>query len=280
MGIRRHLLFLVNPCLSYNSKYIRLQISSTKISEAYGMGCLRAFALTHVLLSVYFSCAIAAPMMEAPPSTVTLLVPPTSNITLGSFVEVGLHFADSPSYDGLFEGVGIYVIYPDGTSDNIGESSTYWQTVNLSQPLLQSCITNGEPFGISAAGFTANQLGTLVLFWFQSGHGSSYLISLRRYTLQYNVSYWLSSDPSQANATYCGPKPFLQQTWLLNYTFDVSQNGDNVGSIPLETLSSVVATLPSSPTGEVLLNAAGLRYHFGGTLLGLMAWLLVVVVVE
>ncbi|KAE9394846.1 hypothetical protein BT96DRAFT_942869 [Gymnopus androsaceus JB14] len=210
---------------------------------------LRASALANILLSAFLH-AFAAPATEMPLSTVALIGPASSDIIAGSTIHVGLLFEDSP-YIGLYEGVGISVIYPNGTSSSVGEETTFLQTVNRSVPLPQDC-NNKHPFGISAVNI---KVGTC--------------------TVQYNASYWLSSDPSQANASYCGPPPFSRQYWLLNSTFAASQNSGNVTNA---SDISVVATFPSSPTEEVILaSVAGSRYSSGGPLdvLGLVGWALV-----
>jgi len=76
---------------------------------------------------------------------------------------------------------------------------------------------------------------------------------IRRYTIHWNITYGLSSDPLQANSSYCGPEPFSWQTFILNKTVTVLPEGalgHNGGrlSVPLTT---VVSQFPSEPTGQV-----------------------------
>lgn len=70
-----------------------------------------------------------------------------------------------------------------------------------------------------------------------------------RYTFQWNVTYGVSSSPSEANSTnLCGPGPFSYQSWVLNKTLTASVMGPDVGI--LET--TVTSSLPTEPTGKVV----------------------------
>ncbi|KAE9394845.1 hypothetical protein BT96DRAFT_923266 [Gymnopus androsaceus JB14] len=202
----------------------------------------RAFALGIILLS---TCSPQGSgwlaFADSPPSTVTLMGPPNATtVPLGSPLSVGLLFG--PEYIGLLEFLDISVIYPNGTVVFAGGASNYLTiSANDSAPP-QDCgqLDGAGEGGVRAAGISVDQVGT--------------------YMVQYNVSYWLSSDPSQANATYCGPPPFSQQMWLLNTTFVAFQPGSATSTgLPNEVST---ATIPGSPTGNVapVTNGGGQKH--------------------
>jgi hypothetical protein len=58
----------------------------------------------------------------------------------------------------------------------------------------------------------------------------------------------MSSDPSQANSTYCGPGPFSFEYYVLNKTFSVISN-ETQGA-----LATITTELPQQPTGLVKLD--------------------------
>ncbi len=92
----------------------------------------------------------------------------------------------------------------------------------------------------------------------------------RRYTIRYNISYWLSSDPSQANDTYCGPQPFTHETWILNPTFSVGTSKECCGAVPFISSLGTTSALPSTPTGKITLANASHGSRIGG---GGLDWL-------
>ncbi|KAK7464745.1 hypothetical protein VKT23_005952 [Stygiomarasmius scandens] len=72
------------------------------------------------------------------------------------------------------------------------------------------------------------------------------------WTLRWNLTYGTSSDPSQVNNTYCGPKPFTYQTWTWETYFPVLSSDD--GATASETKTMV---LDPPPTGRA-------QIHFNG----------------
>jgi hypothetical protein len=60
----------------------------------------------------------------------------------------------------------------------------------------------------------------------------------------------MSSDPSQANSTYCGPGPFSFEYYVLNKTFSVISN-ETQGA-----LATITTLLPQQPTGLVKLDTS------------------------
>jgi hypothetical protein len=80
------------------------------------------------------------------------------------------------------------------------------------------------------------------------------------YTATWNFTYAMSSDPSQANSTYCGPGPFSFEYYVLNKTFSVTSN-ETQGA-----LATITTQLPQQPTGLVKLetsssNSVGRVHH-------------------
>jgi hypothetical protein len=66
----------------------------------------------------------------------------------------------------------------------------------------------------------------------------------------------VSSDPSQANSTYCGPGPFSYETYILNKTFSVTSNEGQGG------IATITTQLPQQPTGMVKLDSSADRLYF------------------
>jgi hypothetical protein len=87
----------------------------------------------------------------------------------------------------------------------------------------------------------------LFLFLFLLLGSGSYLAFRHRYTLFWNITYVLSSDPAQANKTYCGGGPFSSQSWVLNSTVQVVDEGSRFS----ETITQRDFQLPTEPTGLV-----------------------------
>jgi hypothetical protein len=67
----------------------------------------------------------------------------------------------------------------------------------------------------------------------------------RSYTAFWNFTFATSSDPSQANDTYCGPGPFSFESYVVNKTFMV----DDTQGQPAD--ATVTTSLPQQPTGLV-----------------------------
>jgi hypothetical protein len=65
----------------------------------------------------------------------------------------------------------------------------------------------------------------------------------------WDVTYVMSSDPSQANSSSCGPPPFSKQDWSLTST--VSVIDADVGAAVIAATASATVPLPGKPTGKV-----------------------------
>jgi hypothetical protein len=63
------------------------------------------------------------------------------------------------------------------------------------------------------------------------------------YTVSWNFTYASGSDPTQANATSCGPGPFVYESYVLNRTFTATA----APSIEVG-YSSVTTMLPEQPS--------------------------------
>ncbi|KAE9393492.1 hypothetical protein BT96DRAFT_923989 [Gymnopus androsaceus JB14] len=167
----------------------------------------------------------------SPPSTFEyLLVPPSpSSVLFESSVPAGVVYSSIP------EGVGIIV------------NVTY------------TC-----PNGTTSPGIVVNWP-----FSCPSGDGGgwSYIIADQQgnYTIRYNITHGVSSDPSQANATYCGPEQYSFQSWTLNSTFTVQSpelfggGPDSSFTEPTITPVRLVSALPTTPTGSVPVKNSGWR---------------------
>ncbi|KAH9927796.1 uncharacterized protein B0H18DRAFT_1002243, partial [Fomitopsis serialis] len=75
------------------------------------------------------------------------------------------------------------------------------------------------------------------------------------YTVVWNFTYTMSSDPAKANKSYCGPAPFSTQTFLLNRTFEARViQGEATSFTNLEYMTTT--TLPTKPTGDLKVAGA------------------------
>ncbi|KAH9927831.1 uncharacterized protein B0H18DRAFT_875295, partial [Fomitopsis serialis] len=143
------------------------------------------------------------------PDTFTLLVPP-SQVQVDRVLRVGAapnavlwyvvcspasQRLMTPKFLGLVEAVNTSLIAPNGTKIGHFQSNTD----NITG--LGSCVP-AQSTGASGCDVAADE-GTYTIIW--------------------NVAYTMSSDPSQANASYCGPSPFSTQTCLLNETFEATK---------------------------------------------------------
>jgi hypothetical protein len=88
----------------------------------------------------------------------------------------------------------------------------------------------------------------------------------RSYTAFWNFTFATSSDPSQANDTYCGPGPFSFESYVVNETFSV--NATTSGQQPDAT---VTTDLPQQPTGLVKSSADRSEFGWWSSVLGLAA---------
>lgn len=87
----------------------------------------------------------------------------------------------------------------------------------------------------------------------------------------------MSSDPTKANETYCGPGPFSKQNWDVNSTVEVIDV--NVGGPAFAPTATTTSPLPSKPTGKVNSNALGVSGSVAnwGSALGMLVGLGMVV---
>jgi len=167
-----------------------------------------------------FALFLSLVLAASPPRDVELIYPAdTANLNQN----VSLGYQDPKMTETLFglsRNVSISVTYPNGTHSPL---------VSTFSP--DTFCTVGPTTGFVSGTFTVNQTGTYTAFW--------------------NYSYGISSDPSQANASYCGPPPFTYQSFLLNHTFEVQDIGADASVNPTTASSE----LPTQPTGT--LNTSG-----------------------
>jgi hypothetical protein len=88
----------------------------------------------------------------------------------------------------------------------------------------------------------------------------------RSYTAFWNFTYATSSDPSQANGSYCGPGPFSFESYVVNKTFSV-----NATTSEEQPAATVTTDLPQQPTGLVKSSAGRSVVGWWPSVLGLAA---------
>ncbi|KAF9071284.1 hypothetical protein BDP27DRAFT_524872 [Rhodocollybia butyracea] len=177
---------------------------------------------------IVFASAVLLNGIQAisPPSSVELVfpivdhIPVPNNITIGT---AGFDVGNAKEYVGLSSDVSISVTYPNSTSK-----------------LLLAVSGCGAGPGGSTGTFLMDQEGT--------------------YTFVWNVTFGISSDPSQVNSSTsaCGPGPFSYQSLFVNKTLTGGGNSGGGGIKPLNA-TTVASSLPTVPTGQVVLNGARRR---------------------
>jgi len=172
-------------------------------------------------------CLLAFPFLAytaSPPDKLTLLVPP-SQVQVNSLVCLGwAEPADSTRYYGFIEAVNISMIAPNGT--NIGS------------------VTHSTNAGLGCTTYPGS-----------SYSGCAVASDTGKYTVVWNFTYTISSDPAQANESYCGPAPFSTQVFLLNETFEATLvQGE--GTSFTNTEFTRTTTLPTKPTGNLRVAGA------------------------
>ena len=192
-------------------------------------------------------------LSASPPDKVVLIVPADNNIEAGIVVPVGVnHPADEPIYYGMIHCLQCTVL------QLLTNRTGLIQEVNISIFASNGTMIQNESFGDNltesiAAGACGN--------WPEHGSDSIMLFQIPdsdpgqdpgTYTMAWNFTYMISSDPQNANASYCGPGPFSTQHFLINSTFE-SEPNDTGEPNPLYTVpaSLTTANLPSKPTGNV-----------------------------
>jgi len=146
-----------------------------------------------------------------------MLIYPISAVPLYQNFSLGFGDSNKTGHNiyGLPHNTSVSLKYPNGTLANV--MSTFGGDDTF-------CL---YPSVVAAVGyFLADQVGQHIVFW--------------------NVSYGISSDPSKANISYCGPPPFSFQSWTLNRTFEVQGSGN---SGPAE--ATVTASFSTQPTGNL-----------------------------
>jgi len=186
---------------------------------------LLGFATLTLSLLVFPLSAYAVSL----PDTFTLLVPP-SQVQANSTVCFGC--AQPPTrYYGLIEAVNTTLIAPNGTK--IGH------------------------FQLNTNNITG--LGTCVPAQSTGGSGCDVVPDEGTYTIIWDVAYTMSSDPSQANASYCGPPPFSTQTFSLNETFEATVGQSEATSFT-NMAYTTATTFLTEPTGNLkVAGASALR---------------------
>ncbi|KAL0580543.1 hypothetical protein V5O48_001447 [Marasmius crinis-equi] len=180
------------------------------------------------MLSIALSlCALlTAALAVSPPSSLAIIIPklPSSGINIGTVIPLGFsdEDKDNNTYWGLHRIVNVTVTYPNGMNRTIARFGSFNDSSTGCQVF---------PGNKLAGTFQADQNGT--------------------YTAQWNITYGISSTPSQINKTSnnCGPGPLSFQSFILEYKFDV--NGTR--TLPALKLPQATETrnFGSEVTGEV-----------------------------
>jgi hypothetical protein len=200
---------------------------------------------TAVFACVALLSSAAAKLVDLP--TNVTLIHPIGKVNKSEKVSFG--FADTSLKDvfGVSYTITSSYTYPNGTS-GLGPGNS---------------MRDGECFNSSTVGggaedaFLADVIGSCVSYihsthYALSLHGLPLILSCRcRYTISWNYTYTTSADPSQANATFCGPGPFSHQKFLLNTTFEVVDQGASTTTGRNTTAQTVTSRLPTAPTGKV-----------------------------
>jgi len=185
------------------------------------------------------------------PGSISLIRPkPNTNVTQYTNLTYGVS-SSNKQYWGLVENVVMWYTAPDGTQT---PSPTYGPAITSGGVFQDSGYTPEEcrsyPGTTSLNVVNASETGNYTFFW--------------------NVTYVESSDPTQANSTYCGPPPFSQQSWLLNSTVEVVEA--DFGTAVVGATSTTMQGLPSKPTGKV--NSADVANVLGKRSVAVMGLLL------
>ncbi|KAF9071283.1 hypothetical protein BDP27DRAFT_1419084 [Rhodocollybia butyracea] len=161
----------------------------------------------------------------SPPSSVELVFPISDNIHVPNNITIGTSGFDVGNagleYVGLSSEVSISVTYPNSTSK-----------------FLRGVLRCGAgPTGTTAT-FLVDQEGI--------------------YTFVWNITFGISSDPSQVNSSTntCGPGPFSYQSLFVNKTLAAS-GSVSAGVTESFKITTVTSSLPTVPTGQVILNDVG-----------------------
>ncbi|KAH9833544.1 uncharacterized protein C8Q71DRAFT_773928 [Rhodofomes roseus] len=163
------------------------------------------------------------------PDKLTLLVPP-SHVQVNSTVCPGWSMpADETRYYGFIEAMNITIFAPNGTD-------------------ISSVGVNTVPDNITGHGDCGSYPGS-------SYSGCAVVADTGTYTIRWNLTYTMSADPSQANASYCGPAPFSTQIFVLNQTFDTFTVLGQ-GNAHTNTEITTTTTLPTKPTGNLKVAGA------------------------
>ncbi|KZT36262.1 hypothetical protein SISSUDRAFT_1121046 [Sistotremastrum suecicum HHB10207 ss-3] len=167
----------------------------------------------------------------SPPDSLNITFP--QNVTQGERVSFGFDFPESV---GLSWAISIKNKAPDGSTD-ISSTTTSVDAIRGSLQKLPIQFPNSSViacspipiFGAGGAAFNASQTGIYTLFW--------------------NVTYTLSSDPSQAANGSCGPPPYSSQNWILSQNITVGPaTTSTINTLPP---SATVVPFSSEPTGSI-----------------------------
>jgi len=203
---------------------------------------------------------VLAPLVAAravsPPGSVHL-IRPNPNIRVPDSAVITYGFAeDTNQIYGLVKNITMYYMQPDGSqvaSDSFGSDFTN-QDGSFDNGGYSPDECRNYPGTSMTSNFSASQPGNYTLFW--------------------DITYVMSSDPTKANSTYCGPGPFSKQNWLMNSTVIVVEaslgSGVDIGT------STTDVNLPSSPTGRVN-GAVGIAPGHAAGLLSVLAMVIGVV---
>jgi len=211
---------------------------------------------TFTLILALFASLVFASV--DPPGSISLIRPdPKSHVPQNSNLTFGFA-SPSQQFFGLLQNVKMSYRQPDGTdvpSSSFGPAFTQGGSFRSDGYSPAQCRT--FPGTSTTNEVNASQVGNYTFFW--------------------NVTYVMSSDPTKANDTYCGPPPFSEQSWLLNSTVEVIDV--NAGTAVVAATATTTQPLPSKATGKVNSDAMGIRGSVvnWGSALGMLVGLGIVV---
>ncbi|KZT38265.1 hypothetical protein SISSUDRAFT_1047204, partial [Sistotremastrum suecicum HHB10207 ss-3] len=153
------------------------------------------------------------------------LIYPGAPAVVGENITIGI---EPPSgLQGWPFNISIVALLPNGTTTPIFSASSFDKL-----PDFASAIATPPPSAVSLI------TGILNLS----------LVGI--YQIDWSLTYYFSSDPSQANGTYLGPGPFSSQTWVLQRNL-TAVNGTGSGSSGIPPQLTVTTELPSLPTANL-----------------------------
>ncbi|TFY59647.1 hypothetical protein EVJ58_g5651 [Rhodofomes roseus] len=182
------------------------------------------------------------------PDKLTLLVPP-SHVQVNSTVCPGWSM---PADETRYYGTAPCLRSPRSAPNSL-ESLGFIEAMNITifapnGTDISSVGVNTVPDNITGHGDCGSYPGS-------SYSGCAVAADTGTYTIRWNLTYTMSADPSQANASYCGPAPFSTQIFVLNQTFDTFTVLGQ-GNAHTNTEITTTTTLPTKPTGNLKVAGA------------------------